>query len=345
MSTLPTIRSISKHTAELVGIWNWSTYGHRQWQLQIKLPDQQTHNKGPLWRITARWDEDLLLGIVCADDLCRWLGLEQLMKLDPAIAIEATCIALQQDQLVKFFGCTDFAAITIDNIEYSHELSLFMDVQITALEDESQNELNKKSVSLYIPIELLAQHLRDRTIQTATTDIILTTELLSRVQADIILELGHITLSSRQLKALSPGCLMLMSGAYVDQGILRAKVGVWVIDISEKQEEHIWMIENIHQSQPDHMQHENDFLSTTQTSDKNQMNIDNVPVNIKVILAHANIKFSDLTKIQPGALIEIGTTQNATVKLMCNEVQIAQGQLVELDGRLAVEISMIFQTS
>lgn len=344
MRTLPSIRSIPVHAADLVGSWNYPIDSHKQWHLQIKLTDWKTSPEGPHCRIMN--EKGCTLGIVRADSLCRWLNIEQLMELDPHIAIQAVSIALVQDRLAQFLGATQFLAITSDQIQYSQELPFYMDIQITAPDLDIQNKSNKNVISLYVPVEMLVQQVRAQTIQAINTDIHLAPSLKNRMHADIALEIGYVTLPPRQLAALSPGCLLLMSGDYVDQGVLHAKVGPIIISISEQQEENTWMIEGIYQSQPYHtQQHKIVPLSATQNPNQNEMNIDNIPMNIKIQLAHANIKFSEITKLQPGALINIDVTQDPIVSLMCNDVQIAQGHLVELDGRLAVEISTILQVS
>lgn len=340
-----TIRSIANCAAKLVGDWTWTRDGNSGLQLQIKLPQQESSHETPIWEIKSEGNKDHVFGVVRAYSLCHWLGLEQLTKLDIIIARKAACIALQQDHLAHLLGITHATRIVIDESEYQHGSPEFMEVRITTPEDEPKRAFKKKTVTVLMPTDTLIQQLDDPTTQITRIDNYPSTDLLHHLSGDIALNIGNITLSAKQLTTLSPGCLMLISGEYVDRGILQAQIGSWIIEMSAQHQANTWMIKDIHQSPSKYKLYENIFSSLTSSSEQDDMNIDEIPVNIQVHLTHANVKFSDLKKIQPGALIDIGIPHDAAVKLMCNDVQIAEGLLVELDSRLAVEILTISPAS
>jgi type III secretion protein Q len=57
-----------------------------------------------------------------------------------------------------------------------------------------------------------------------------------------------------------------------------------------------------------------------------------------VIVAEKEMTLADIQSLTPGAIIELGASKVSPVKLMVNGKVLGEGELVDVEGNLAVKI-------
>ncbi|VUD40249.1 hypothetical protein TDB9533_00032 [Thalassocella blandensis] len=83
---------------------------------------------------------------------------------------------------------------------------------------------------------------------------------------------------------------------------------------------------------------ETQHMADGEESDADQLPVGDLPIKIDVRLGSIKFAVKDLHKIVEGKLYPINSPAKGSVQLMHNDMEIARGQLVEVDGKLAVEI-------
>lgn len=78
--------------------------------------------------------------------------------------------------------------------------------------------------------------------------------------------------------------------------------------------------------------------ASEESDDSEQLPVGDLPLKIDVRLGSIKFAVKDLHKIVEGKLYPISSPAKGSVQLMHNDMEIARGQLVEVDGKLAVEI-------
>ena len=78
--------------------------------------------------------------------------------------------------------------------------------------------------------------------------------------------------------------------------------------------------------------------NSEETTDAEMLPVGDIPLKIDVHLGSIKFAVKDLHKIVEGKLYPIHSPCKGQVQLMHNDMEIARGQLVEVDGKLAIEI-------
>ncbi|PUE48518.1 hypothetical protein B9Z45_16095 [Limnohabitans sp. 2KL-17] len=336
-------RTIPIEAATLAGEWAWYLNGHQYFRLKIKSATSTSYSGKNIWNIKDAANQ--LLAQADANDLCEWIELRQLLELDTVIAAQAVSIALADHQLNKLINDEDSRFIYIESeCEALKELN-FMSVEVYSDYEEDQRKAKKNPLIMHLSTHVLMRHFHKKNLRKLAINYQPIVDIATWRTDEVCAELGTIQLKVQDIAVLKCGSLLLLSGHYVEQSILRLKTKLMEIDLQESQEFGKWTILEVRHSISPEIEQQEYVSSPIQRSESDSMDINDIPVNIKIQLAQANVKISDLMRIEPGAIIAIETTDDFKVNLVCNEISIAQGCLVELDGRLAVEILSIRQTS
>jgi flagellar motor switch/type III secretory pathway protein FliN len=336
------LRAVSSEVCKLAGSWIWTSSSGKKYTLKVILADIETEYGKKLWCIKN--DAGNILAMVNGYLLCEWLELDMLMTLSPSISLQAASIALVSSGLDEFLIPNRRGQILIEENTHIETHGDFVNIAISSEHDEAQLYALKKCLTLGLSSQLLIQHVHLKDIQKLPIKFDPKSDRIKWADIDVCVEMGSVCLPIQQVRLLKRGSLLLLSGTYAEHSILRLKTNLAEIDIQENAELDKWVVTEIHQLERN-LADQPEFLSSgNQILKNNSMYIDDIPVKLSIQLSQAKVRFMDLMHLEVGALIALETPTDLKVDIICNDIPIAQGCLVELDGKLAVELQSIRQT-
>ena len=66
--------------------------------------------------------------------------------------------------------------------------------------------------------------------------------------------------------------------------------------------------------------------------------LDELPLRLHLIIDEKELTWAEVSRLAPGAILDLGRDPRAPVKLAVNGRQIGTGELVEIEGRLGVKL-------
>lgn len=67
-----------------------------------------------------------------------------------------------------------------------------------------------------------------------------------------------------------------------------------------------------------------------------------IPVKVTVILGSSNLKIKDVLKLGRGSILELNKRITEPVSICVNDKEVASGEILVIDDRLAITITNIF---
>jgi flagellar motor switch/type III secretory pathway protein FliN len=266
------------------------------------------------------------------------------MTLNPSISLQAASIAIASNRLSEFLMLNRTCQISIEEHIHIETRGDFVNVVISSEHDETLPCTLKKCLSLDVSSQILIQHFHLKSIQKLLIKFDSKSDRVKWAGIDVCVEMGNVCLPIQQVRLLRRGSLLLLSGTYAEHSILRLKTDLAEIDIQENVELGKWVVTEIHQLEENLVDQPEFLSSSNQVLKNNSMYIDDIPVKISIQISQAKVRFMDLMQLEVGALIALEIPADLKVDIICSDILIAQGCLVELDGRLAVELQNIRQT-
>jgi flagellar motor switch/type III secretory pathway protein FliN len=333
------LRAAPTDVSKLMGSWGWAATGGQQYILKIIATDIKAGYDNKLWCIKD--DVGNILATVNDSLLCEWLELDMLMALNPLISSRAASVALTSQQLDEFLSPKGCGRILIEEKSCAEVQGDFINIEVSLGHDESQLYVKRKCLHLGLSSQILFQHVHLKTIRKLPEKFDSKSDRVKWVDSDVCVEVGNVCLPIQQIALLERGSLLLLSGIYAEFSILRLKTNLIEVDIQENTELAKWMVIEVRRLEMAPVDQQEFLSSEDQVLANNSMYIGDIPVNIKVQLVQAKVKFMDLMQLEVGTFIALETPDELKVDIICNDIPIAQGYLVELDGKLAVEVQSI----
>lgn len=335
------LRTVPINASKLAGCWVWKKGGEQCYILKINTAKVQAFYGEKKWAI--RDEAGRLLALVDAWRLCKWVGLDELYILDAAISMRSASIAIASDDLNLLIKHQNQPKYKIEENFDAKELIGFVDVEIITQKDGGNTQFEERSVFLKMPAEALIQKFELYGVKRQSSECATGISVVNFIDEVVCLEVGAIDVDMRQIAGFQRGSLLLIPGCHVE--FLCLKTISTNINLQSGDKPNEWMVVDIRDVV---LSEENRYHSASiisQIESEFPMSIDGITVNIKIQLTQAKIKSVDLKRLEPGAIVVIETPADLPVDLLCNEVTIAKGCLVELDGQLAVEILSICELS
>jgi flagellar motor switch protein FliN/FliY len=69
-----------------------------------------------------------------------------------------------------------------------------------------------------------------------------------------------------------------------------------------------------------------------------------IPVDLKVLLGEATLTIRDILKCTKGSVIPLNQKNGEPFKIMLENKPLAEGEVVEADGNVAIKITNVFKT-
>lgn len=334
-------RSIPADISGLMGVWGWATTNEEQYILKIIAADAEIWCKEKTWCIKDGAGN--ILARINGRLLCEWLELDVLMTLSPLVSLRAACIALISRNLDEFLNPSRCGQISIEESSCAAVEGDCISVEMILHREESPLYATR-SLHLGLSRQVLLQHMRLKTLQKNPIAFDPDPNELKGLSNEFCIEIGSISLSIEEIALLERGCLLLLSKTHAENTTIRLKSKSIDVDIQESAEHGKWKVTAVRQTESDHADRQ-EFLSHANKSFGNSsMHIDDIPVDIKIQLAQAKVKFMNLKQLEVGSFVTLETPDELKVNIIFNGVSIAQGCLVELDGNLAVEVQSIRNT-
>jgi flagellar motor switch/type III secretory pathway protein FliN len=331
------LRSIDPHSISLRGTWIWLSNSKSRWNIKVLSSVSQIERVRCCWSLNCQ--QGMVMARVNKDQLCRHLGLKQLLLLEPNIAMHAAAIALQYNELASVLGLKNHDPIIISknnenvrNIQFLHAL-IWPDA---APENEYSNQ-----IEVEISIDVLMEHVATGCLLPQdfeeSADFISPIDIYTAVLAVV----GKSTLQASDLKLLIPGSLILLDKESAFDKTISFKIDNLTLNAIEDVHEGGWRVNNFLYDQDPYFIEQIFLEPNPVMKTEIQINLANIPMEIMVRLAGVQLNVAEIMRIQNGSVLSLKMPKNAFVDLVCNGKIIAQGELVELDGALAVEIIKI----
>lgn len=337
------IRSVPVDVAQFGGSWGWRSTNGQQYIIKVAAAKNKPGRVERTWCIASGAGD--CVALVNANNLCDWLDLNQLMMLNPVISLQAASIALVQNDLVGFLSNKAYEKFTIKNDRAEADAAELIHIELQLAHCENQISSKKKPLCLFLSIQILREHLHSKSIYKLAADDLAIIENTRRVGHGLYIEVGCVSLTMQQVQSLVCGSLLLIPGRYTKQKTLCLKTKSIEITIEESEKCDEWSVIEVRHLPMHSIEQSECISSANSNSESGSMSIDDIPVTIKIQLAQADIKMVDLKRIELGAVVTLETPDDLKVDIVCNDIMIAQGCLVELDGQLAVEIQNVRQSS
>ena len=74
------------------------------------------------------------------------------------------------------------------------------------------------------------------------------------------------------------------------------------------------------------------------TASGSKLGLEGLPLRLHVVLAEKEFTLAEIQSLSPGTIVELGTKKLAPVQLMVNGTVLGEGELVEVEGSLAVRV-------
>lgn len=128
------------------------------------------------------------------------------------------------------------------------------------------------------------------------------------------------------------GDILFVDQAWLRQGNYRIRINDTFEATLKPKDDGLRLIENFSKIAP---------RENTLMADAEEEILDDLPVIISVELARKEARISDLRKLSTGDLFPFDTSNITTVTLTANNRPLAEGDLVEIDGQIAIRLTAI----
>ena len=271
----------------------------------------------------------------------RWQGYLDLDEWIESVAPDLARLAREaphEEQLLQLFGMTEQAlSLAVPALKYTRLLhEKFSDTQ--PLPAQAMPCLHTEQGKLWL------QHFPEPTAVQANA----VAPALLALPLDLQFMLGHSHISTTLLSQLCCGDALMILNATPTIAILGMVVGRYV-----------WTKEGfiVEQLQDDYIDHEfddadaeiddfyTDAAAATSVAADTHRSIARVPVRLDFMLSSKRMTMGELSQLSAGKLLELAPGIEKNIRISANGVLLAQGELIQIDDRLAVEITELYSES
>jgi type III secretion system YscQ/HrcQ family protein len=166
---------------------------------------------------------------------------------------------------------------------------------------------------------------------------------VKHLQFTAVLHLGETRLTTCDFERLQTGdALYLGQTRSANTERIEAVIGAYVFHVRSVEAES-WICENLQQQTEKKMtfdsSHPNDEELEADITDQPLISIDALPVKLVFTLGSVNMTLAQIRTLAAGGVINLHRPASATVNILANGKLLGTGELIDVDDRLAVEIT------
>lgn len=181
---------------------------------------------------------------------------------------------------------------------------------------------------------------------------------LTHIDAAVPLVAGHTTLPLHQCDALRRGDIVRLAESSFDvAGYAVVRLGACRLHLRWLDSQHCFEVQDMsHDADHPHNEMEVDAADAAAVSNENEnenedeigssppetgptIDLTTIPIRLSFSLGTLALTVGELAALAPGSLLSLANTLPPHVTILANGLPVGAGELVDLDGRLAVEIT------